>query len=1683
VLLVIVGVFVYDTIVYAATYTFTQSSWSGGVDAVSVAAHPTNVTNWTKYNSQTGLTVGATVSLTPTSYAFTDDGATSTSPTTAAYGGGFSNGTNSNTTVSGSDASASIALTPTLTPFNEWGSSLSAVPGAVGAGAAMIRNSTDNDIYVLRSSNSTGFYKYSISGNSWTTLTVVPGAVGSGAAMVRNGADDDIYVLTGNGTGFYKYSISGNSWTTLTVVPGAVGSGGTMIRNGADNDIYVLRGNLTGNFYKYSISGNSWTTLTGIPGAAAVGSGGTMIRNGTDNDIYVLHGDVSTNFYKYSISGNSWTALTAVPADVYAGSVMIRNSDGNDIYVLPGNSTTGFYKFIIQRNIYPSTGTFTSAVIDFGGSASLSTIAYGAGTTLPTGTGITFDMRAGNTATPDGSWSGWTTGIASGGSISAFSGNRYVQYRTNLSTTDTTVTPTLDQIVINYTSYGTSGNLISSAYDAGNATNIISKLTWVASATSSTEIIKFQARSSSDGVTWSAWCGYSDCSGSSYFTDGIGGNGVAIASNHSLRTGGDDRYFQYQAFLVSGGGGTPALTSVSVQYVVNAPPDFDATYGTNGVVVSQITDSANSSFGKVSISYSVRDTDTSTGTTNPSYITPSFEYSTNSGSSWSAIPSGDLQASDTTNKFVGEVTYATYTATWTASSTIPNIYNATVKIRVTANDNEAANNTGTAVSAVMTLDTLPPVAFATLDASTGASTGTITLTVTDNSQSKYRLCNDAAFPTADAQGNSCAWGALGANIASSTLSWIPLRDVSDNEPVYLAAEDALGNTTTRTIVAPATPGNFDLKDISNTSIDVYKEFLSWSVFTATSSSSFASYKLYHSTDGTTYTLLTTIADSAVNYYIDTIATATTSTHYYKAVTITSQGNTSAYTAVLSDIPNGQGGTDTTAPTISPASIIVPSANLKNTSALVTFTTDELAKGTVQYKKSTDVSWTTVNSASYVLAHSIYIQGLTPNTLYNTQVKAEDVAGNVSAYVSGPDLTTSGGPIISDVSEMSLTDNSVTITWNTSSSSDSYVYYSTNQDLSGSTTNGNATLVACIDAVCQHKVNLSSLTAATTYYYSVKSTDGTGNASIDTNTGSYYTFHTTLDVTPPVITGIDTPVMSASAAVIVWQTDKPATSQITWGTATGALTRTTILDTTKSIYHIVTLSGATNDTTNTSQALTASTPYYYQVFSTDAAGNSASSTEQTFTTTKDGQVVIVSGGGSYIAPTQNTTPPKIISVGTDGAGAFNAGVNIVTDKDTIALISYGESTNYGSIEGTETYSSSKIVTLKKLQQGTTYHYRVKVLDQFGNFAISDDKTFSTIFVSELLDDRAFLDKASDVQDKLEQLIESALPSLAPPFLTVPVVSSTTENSATVTWRTNIKTRGFLRYATDVEYFANKNDYKTEVSAGPATETNHSVDITNLTPNTLYHVQARSYIFPQVVGMSHDITFSTKAAAIVANIVAVKNDGFTVVWQTDEPTNSIVSYRNLKTGESGVITDESKKTYHNVQIQNLPSGISYAVSVSGVNKNGNTIGSAESARVTTSIDLTPPIISNFKVDNAFIPGRADRIQTVVGWRTDKPANSTVYYQEGTGNTNVSTTATTTELKNRVESLDTYTTTHIMILASLKPGTVYRLKIVSVDQSGNTKVFGPTSIITPNQTQSVLDIIVKNFEDTFKFLGAGQ
>jgi hypothetical protein len=106
-----------------------------------------------------------------------------------------------------------------------------------------------------------------------------------------------------------------------------------------------------------------------------------------------------------------------------------------------------------------------------------------------------------------------------------------------------------------------------------------------------------------------------------------------------------------------------------------------------------------------------------------------------------------------------------------------------------------------------------------------------------------------------------------------------------------------------------------------------------------------------------------------------------------------------------------------------------------------------------------------------------------------------------------------------------------------------------------------------------------------------------------------------------LTSVQASNINSTSAVITWQTDHPATSQVDYGTTSSYGNRVT--DTTNASNHSLTLSGLTNNTT-----------YHFKSSSTDSYGNSGSSSDGTFTTSTN---LLTNGGFEsgttawYLAP--------------------------------------------------------------------------------------------------------------------------------------------------------------------------------------------------------------------------------------------------------------------------------------------------------------------------------------------------------------------------------------------------------------------------------------------------------------------
>ena len=264
---------------------------------------------------------------------------------------------------------------------------------------------------------------------------------------------------------------------------------------------------------------------------------------------------------------------------------------------------------------------------------------------------------------------------------------------------------------------------------------------------------------------------------------------------------------------------------------------------------------------------------------------------------------------------------------------------------------------------------------------------------------------------------------------------------------------------------------------------------------------------------------------------------------------------------------------------------VTSGNITETTAIITWTTDEFSNSTVNYGNATPP----VNAASdsgFVTAHVINLTDLTPGTLYYYEVVSTNEAGNVTIVDNNGGFyytftTDPYPPTISGITVGNITDTSAIITWTTDRLADSTINYG-NTSLLGLTAYDSNFLF-------DHSVTLTGLTPDTFYYFDVASTNLYGNTTFDTNGGEFYNFTTMMS--PPSISGVNASDITDTLATIIWTTDQLANSTVNYGTSTSL--GFTIPDSNLSYSHTINLTG-----------LTPNTLYYYEITATNTEGRTA-----------------------------------------------------------------------------------------------------------------------------------------------------------------------------------------------------------------------------------------------------------------------------------------------------------------------------------------------------------------------------------------------------------------------------------------------------------------------------------------------
>ncbi len=699
-------------------------------------------------------------------------------------------------------------------------------------------------------------------------------------------------------------------------------------------------------------------------------------------------------------------------------------------------------------------------------------------------------------------------------------------------------------------------------------------------------------------------------------------------------------------------------------------------------------------------------------------------------------------------------------------------------------------------------------------------------------------------------------------------------------------------------------------------------------------------------------------------------------------------------------------------------------------------TDETSNAVVSFGTDQAALTETVSSTEESKIHELRLSGLTTGQPYFFSLSLTDALGNTfeTPQPRRFQLRTTVDtqrPRIVGRPAIATGFNAAAVRWITTKPSSSAIFYALGSAVGGVAKQVSADLTDSLvvdDLVNEHRLALSNLLADTAYAYQVRSVDASGNEILS----EMFAFRTTADedtvdariVRPPVV-----PRRSNTEALIVLQTNEPATVTVQYDSTTSVLGDTTGIQ--------------GESITTTAPARRHEIRLTNQLAVTDLAGNGPTYNlgELSFATL---------GAPDTVAPVVFSRPVAI-GVTPNGAtitwGANEIHSAIITFRPEAAAKQGSEDE-----ESVEDLSVERrhALRLAGLIAGTTYTYEVTTVDTEGNESITEGLSFTT------------------------PLIEDDTP---PTITRGPRVVNLQATSATIEWLTDVPADTRLSYGLTIDY-----DNFFETAEGARF---HSQTITDLVPGTEYHYAVGSAdaagnivttdANAAVLGLSNDHTFTTRLSEdtnppiILEGPLAEIGDDFVIFhWRTDKLSTSSVAVGVLPGSPDASIEsapifgDASKIVFednelvrgHSVTVTGLAPGLDYLFQVSSTDAAGNTVlgidptttkkqvpGGFGSFTTSTEEDTQFPVITGGPTVVA-----STSSSLTVEWETDESANSTVDF--GTDESTL----------DGQEVSGTNETTHRLVLTKLAAGSTFAYQVGSTDASGNgaTKsavVFGST------------------------------
>ncbi|MCX6808282.1 MAG: fibronectin type III domain-containing protein [Candidatus Berkelbacteria bacterium] len=371
------------------------------------------------------------------------------------------------------------------------------------------------------------------------------------------------------------------------------------------------------------------------------------------------------------------------------------------------------------------------------------------------------------------------------------------------------------------------------------------------------------------------------------------------------------------------------------------------------------------------------------------------------------------------------------------------------------------------------------------------------------------------------------------------------------------------------------------------------------------------------------------------------------------------------------------------------------------------------------------------------------------------------------------------------------------------------------------------------------------------------------------------------------------------AIIKWITDQPADSFVAYSTEQlSNLSNTQTLSGVNSNVH-----GQLDRTTSHEVTITGLLPgktYYYKVLSQNDIKITGYSDVYTLTTPQ--YIPLVIDGLSFSELTPNSV-----------------WVSWQTNKLSKTDLYYGAASNFNNVKNDINFNTDHKFKLDELTAGVEYRVKIIGTDEDGNTVSSDVYALST-------------------------------PSN--PVVSDIAVQNVSNNSAVVSWTTNVATDSGVQYGKDTAYGLQSS--KTDLV------TKHEVTVVGLESKTTYHFRVNVKDTFGTLASSADLTFTTTSDTtppVVSGVQSQLSEVSTpqgikyqavISWQTDEGSTSQVEYGDNAVGQYDKKTQEdpSYNMTHVVILTDLKPNAAYSYRVISHDTSSN------EARSGNNTIITPP-----------------------------------------------------------------------------------------------------------------------------------